>query len=79
MELQLLNGTFSSNESIEILNQLFQVKIKFHEEKIESSENEEDVKMRERKIKFLQSELTQAKQLIISKTGNVSINSQIIL
>ena len=54
MELQLLNDTFSANESIEILNQLFQVKIKFHEDKIKISQNEEDVKMRERKIKFLQ-------------------------
>jgi hypothetical protein len=79
MELQLLNGTFCSNESIEILNQLFQVKIKFHEDKIKTSQNEEDVKMRERKIKFLQNELANARQLITTKTGNISLSSQIIL
>jgi hypothetical protein len=79
MELQLLNGTFSSKESIEILNQLFQVKIKFHEDKIKTSQNEEDVKMRERKIKFLQNELDHARQLITTKTEYISLSSQIIL
>ena len=79
MELQLLNGTFSSKESIEILNQLFQVKIKFHEDKIKTSQNEEDVKMRERKIKFLQNELADARQLITTKTGYISLSSQITL
>jgi hypothetical protein len=79
MELQLLNGTFSSKESIDILNQLFQVKIKFHEDKIKTSQNEEDVKMRERKIKFLQNELADARQLITTKTGYISLSSQITL
>jgi hypothetical protein len=79
MELQLLNGTFSSKESIEILNQLFQVKIKFHEDKIKTSQNEEDVKMRERKIKILQNELADARQLITTKTGYISLSSQITL
>ena len=79
MELQLLNGSFSSKESIEILNQLFQVKIKFHEDKIKTSHNEEDVKMRERKIKFLQNELAHARQLITTKTEYISLSSQIIL
>jgi hypothetical protein len=79
MELQLLNGTFSSKESIEILNQLFQVKIKFHEDKIKTSQNEEDVKMRERKIKLLQNELAHARQLITTKTGYISLSSQITL
>jgi cob(I)alamin adenosyltransferase len=79
MELQLLNDTFSPNESIEILNQLFQVKIKFHEDKIKMSQNEEDVKMRERKIKFLQNELAEARQFISTKSGYISLSSQIIL
>ena len=79
MELQLLNGTFSSKESIEIINQLFQVKIRFHEDKIKSSHNEEDIKMRERKIKFLQHELAQARKVIADQPGMISLNSQIIL
>jgi hypothetical protein len=79
MELQLLNDTFSTNESIEILNQLFQVKIKFHEDKIKMSQNEEDVKMRERKIKFLQNELAEARQFISTKSGYISLSSQITL
>ena len=54
MELQLLNGTFSSKESIDILNQLFQVKIKFHEDKISRLSNLEEIKMREQRIKELQ-------------------------
>jgi len=79
MELQLLDGTFSSNESIEILNKLFQVKIKYHEDKIKTSENEEDVKMREQKIKYLQNELAHARQLIATKTGDISMSSTITL
>jgi cob(I)alamin adenosyltransferase len=79
MELQSLNDTFSTNESIEIINQLFQVKIKFHEDKIKISHNEEDVKMREQKIKFLQNELAAARQFIGAKSGYISLSSQIIL
>jgi hypothetical protein len=79
MELQLINGTFSSTESIEILSQLFQVKIKFHEDKIRTSQNEEDVKMRERKIIALQKGLADSREYILKNANNITINSTINL
>ena len=79
MELQLLNDTFSTNESIEIINQLFQVKIKFHEDKIKISHNEEDVKMRERKIIALQKGLADSREYILKNANNITINSTINL
>jgi hypothetical protein len=79
MELQIINGTFSSTESIEILSQLFQVKIKFHEDKIRTSQNEEDVKMRERKIIALQKGLADSREYILKNANNITINSTINL
>ena len=46
---------------------------------IKMSQNEEDVKMRESKIKFLQNELAEARQFISTKSGYISVSSQIIL
>lgn len=71
MKLQLIDGAFSPTESIEILTQLYQVKIRFHEEKIRTSANEEDIKMRERKIKALQKNLEDARAYINSETKNL--------
>lgn len=79
MELHLIDGQFDTAEAIEIIGQLIQVKIKYHENKINSSHNEEDVKMRERKIKTLQKELANSREYIQKQTNNISINSTINL
>jgi hypothetical protein len=79
MELHLLDGQFDAIEASEIIAQLIQVKIKYHENKIKSSHNEEDVKMRERKIKTLQKELAASREYIQKQTNNLSINSVINL
>ncbi|WP_445453836.1 hypothetical protein [Flavobacterium sp. 25HG05S-40] len=70
MKLQLIDGAFSPTESIEILTQLYHVKIKFHEEKVKTSANEEDIKMREGKIKALQKNLEEARAYINSENKN---------
>lgn len=70
MKLQLIDGAFSPTESIEILTQLYHVKIKFHEEKVRTSANEEDIKMREGKIKALQKNLEEARAYINSENKN---------
>ncbi len=57
METQLIQGEFSSSEATELITQLIDVKIKYHESKIEQNLNEEDIKFREKKIKNLQKEL----------------------
>jgi hypothetical protein len=79
MELHLIDGQFDTAEAIEIIGQLIQVKIKYHENKINSSHNEEDVKMRERKIKTLQKEFAASREYIQKQTNNLSINSVITL
>ena len=57
---------------------MIHVKIKYHEDKIKICQNEEDVKMREKKIKFLQRELSEAREYI-EKNGQIKLTSQITL
>ncbi|MBC7605468.1 MAG: hypothetical protein H7199_00715 [Burkholderiales bacterium] len=77
MELQLIDGAFSTTETIDILTQLFHVKIKFHEEKVRNSYNEEDIKMRERKIKLLQKNLDEARAYIKKENKDFHLESVI--
>jgi hypothetical protein len=55
--ISLIDGQFSGAEAIDLLTRLFHLKIKFHEEHIDLTEGEENVKMREKKIKELQRNL----------------------
>lgn len=79
MEIHLIDGQFSATDAIAIITQLTEVKIKYHENKIKSSHNEEDIKMRERKIKKLQQELADSREYIQKQTRNITINSTINL
>ena len=79
MNIQLIDGNFSQNEALELLTQLIHVKIKFHESKIEKSQNEEYIKMRERRIKQLQQSFYEAKQLILAKNKTCHIESQVMV
>ncbi|MBC7486158.1 MAG: hypothetical protein H7282_05350 [Cytophagaceae bacterium] len=78
MNLQLLKGTYSKQESLNLLTKLFDVKIKFQEDKIKSSDNEEDIKMRESRIKELQKNLYEAR-IHIEKYDSpyISLHSEI--
>ena len=76
MNIQLLEGNFTQSEALELLTQLVYVKIKFHESKIEKSDNEEDIKMRENRIKRLHRDFYEAKQLII-KQKQCNLNAEI--
>jgi len=53
MNIKLLNGNFSKQDAMELITKFIQVKISFHESKIKQSHNEEDIKMRESRIKQL--------------------------
>jgi Spy/CpxP family protein refolding chaperone len=77
MELKLIDGDFNQIETIDLLTQLYQVKIKFHEEKVKNSHNEEDIKMREQKIKYLQNNLAEARTYIKNENKNFHIDSVI--
>ncbi len=59
MDIQLIQGVFSSEDAISLIGQMIQVKIKYHENKIENGCQEEDIKAREQKIKKLQAEFYQ--------------------
>lgn len=79
MKLKLIDGDFSQTETIDLLTQLFQVKIKYHEDKVKNSYNEDDIKMRELKIKFLQKNLADARTYIKSGHQKLYIDSEINL
>lgn len=77
MMLQLIEGQFSKNETQTMITQMFEVKIKFHENKIMNSHNEEDIKSRENKIKKLQKSLSDFRIFLNTKSDNVKINASI--
>lgn len=70
MNLQLIQGQFTSTEAIELISQFVSTKIRFQEDKITASSNEEDIKMRERRIKQLQQELNDMR-VFIETNGSV--------
>jgi len=77
MKIHLIQGHFTSKDAISIITKMIDVKIKFQEEKIKSADNEEDVKMRETRIKSLQKELYDSRKTIEALGENVSIQSEI--
>lgn len=75
MTFQLINGHFSPKEAIDILTKMTQVKVSYQEKQISSSDNEEDVKTREKRIKSLQHNLQEAR-LQIEKSGSAWVGLQ---
>jgi DUF4097 and DUF4098 domain-containing protein YvlB len=78
-KFQLLKGSFTKEEAINLLTRLAEVKIRYHEGKISHSDNEEDIKMRENRIKRLQKDLYEARMYIEQKAGRVELNSEIAI
>jgi hypothetical protein len=79
MTVQLVTGEFSKIETLNMVTQMFEMRIKFHEDKIMSSHNEDDIKMREKKIKFLQGELAQARKYLVLKDEPIAVSCTITL
>lgn len=79
MDIQLIQGQFTAKDAIEIITEMIHVKIKYHENKINNSSNEEDIKMRETKIKRLQKELFECRNNIYEKKGKIKLNAIIQL
>ncbi len=75
MELSLIKGQFTAEDSLELLNQLVQVKIRFHENQIKAGAEEEDVRMRESRISELQRELADIRKKIMSGDSRVEMNA----
>jgi hypothetical protein len=53
MKIELINGSFSREDTVELLTDLISTKIKFHERKISLSDQLEDIQFREKKINKL--------------------------
>jgi hypothetical protein len=77
MKINIIKGKFKPDEALSIITKMIDVKIKFQEEKIKTSDNEEDIKMRENRIKSLQKELYESRKFIESHRGLVSLQSEI--
>lgn len=78
MKLALLSGTFSKDEALELLTQLIAVKIKFHEAKIKTAANVEDIKMREKRISRLQRDLYEYR-LALKEFKSVNLQADIAI
>lgn len=78
-KFQLLKGSFTKEEAVNILTKMVDVKIKYHEDKIHHTSNEEDIKMRETRIKQLQKDLYEARIHIEKQNARIELNSEIIL
>ncbi len=75
MNIQLIEGEFTSSEALELITQMIHIKIKFQESKIAKNATEEDVKGREAKIKRLQKDLFELRNHIASSTKGVQLNA----
>lgn len=62
MKIQLVKGSYSNADAMDLLSNLVNAKIRFHESRIENSHNEEDIKMRESRIKDLQRDLHEVRK-----------------
>lgn len=77
MQIQLLQGEFSASDSLNILAQMIQVKIRHHENAIARNSSEEDIKYRESRIKYLQGELHELKKQLAGKDNKVAMQATI--
>jgi len=75
MNIQLIQGTFSSSDALDIITHMIHIKRKYHENKINIGNNEEDIKTREAKIKNLQKELFELRKAINSNIKSVKRES----
>ncbi len=79
MQLELIKGTFSDKDALDILSQMIQVKIKFHESKIAQLSSEEDIKYRESRLKQLQHQLAEIRNVLSQQNEPLQINTIIHL
>jgi len=78
-QIPLLQGSFEKEDAVRILTQMVDVKIRYHEDKIRETDNEEDIKMRETRIRQLQKDLHDIRSHILSTAGRVELKSHIQL
>lgn len=79
MQIQLIEGDFNKADTLELVSQMIQVKIRYHEKSIQKNSSEEDIKYRESKIKFLQDELLQLREEINRSSNHVHVHATITM
>lgn len=77
MNIQLIEGEFSATEALDLITQMIHVKIKYHENKINTNTSEEGIKARENKIKRLQKELYELRNQINATDKNLKLKASI--
>ncbi len=75
--LQLIQGSFEKEEALDLITELVQVKIRYHENKIGRAENEEDIERREGRIRQLQMDLANLRQEFNQQNKRIAIQSTI--
>jgi hypothetical protein len=78
MELQLIEGVFNRNELMDIISRMIDVKINYHVDKIEKSADEDDIKMRERKIRQLQETMHTCRHTLKNQ-DDVQVSARILI
>ena len=79
MKISLLKGSFTPKEMEKLITELIQVKIKFHEEKIQISDAEETMKMRGNRIIKLQNDLKELRALLNNSETLINVDTEIVL
>jgi hypothetical protein len=79
MQFKLIDGQFSPNEALEILSQMLQVKLRFHESKINKDSTEEDIKYRESRMKQLQAEWALVRNKLLQQDVRSKLSAEIFV
>jgi hypothetical protein len=77
MKKNIIQGQFAAKDAVDLLTQIIYVKIKFHEDNINQTQNVEDVKMREKRIKELQKDLFEIRAYIAKKEGLIDLKMEL--
>ena len=77
MNIDLVNGTYSPSEAMELVSRLVEAKIGFLRDRIEATTNEEDIKMRERRIRLIQEELHRTRAILLGVSESCDVVTSI--
>lgn len=77
--LKLVYGRFDKLQAEQLITNLVDVKIEFHRDKINSLQNEEDIKSSEKRIIELQKYRHELLQSVRSSNGMIDISADISL
>ena len=77
MQMNLIQGQFEKNDALHLITQFVHAKIRYHEDKIAQSANEEDIKMRENRIKELQRDLYELRKALDAQSSSLSLQAKL--